>query len=105
MSRFSCIGDAIVFSLTAIAAWGQSFSGKVAGQVTDSSNAAIPNVAVTVVNEGTGVQRRVATDSTGTYIAAELPVGYYMVRFEATGMARIEMHHVKVDVGGETRAD
>ncbi|HXA51641.1 MAG TPA: carboxypeptidase regulatory-like domain-containing protein [Candidatus Acidoferrum sp.] len=105
MSRFSRIGHGILFSLAAVAVWGQSFGGKVAGQVTDSSNAAIPNVAVTIVNEGTGLQRRVATDSMGTYIAAELPVGYYMVRFEATGMARLEMQHVKVDVGGETRAD
>src|SRR5258708_39736032 len=99
MSRFSRIGHGFIFSLAAaVAVWGQSFSGKVAGQVTDASNAVIPNVAVTVVNEGTGVQRRLTTDSTGTYVAAELPVGYYLVRFEATGMARIELKHVKVDV-------
>jgi hypothetical protein len=105
MSRFSRIVHGIIFALGVVAMWGQSFSGKVAGQVTDSSNATIPNVAVTVVNEGTGVQRRVVTDASGIYTAAELPIGYYVVRFDAPGMARVELRRVKVDVGAETRAD
>ena len=36
-------------------------------------------------------------------MAAELPIGYYTVRFEAAGMAQLERQRVKVDVGGETR--
>ena len=39
-------------------AWGQSFNGRIVGLVTDSSAAVIPNVSVTVVNEGTAAQRR-----------------------------------------------
>ena len=65
----------------------------------------ISNVSVTVVNEGTGAQRRLITDAAGIYVAAELPVGYYTVRFEAPGLGRSERQRVKVDVGGETRAD
>jgi hypothetical protein len=56
-------------------------------------------------NEGTGAQRRLLTDSTGVYVAAELPVGYYTVRFEATGMGVQERAGIKVDVGSETRVD
>src|SRR5258708_15939996 len=98
MSRFSRIGHGFIFSLAAaVAVWGQSFSGKVAGQVTDASNAVIPNVAVTAVNEGTGVQRRLTTDSTRTYVATDLPVGYYLVLFEATCLARIALTHLKFD--------
>ncbi len=98
------IGIVTIF-LTSLITWAQSFGGRIAGLVTDSSNAWIPNVAVTVVNEGTGAQRRLITDSTGMYVAAELPVGYYTVRFEAPGLGRSERSGVKVDVGGETRAD
>ena len=58
---------------------------------------------MTVVNEGTGAQRRVLTDANGVYVAAELPVGYYTVRFEAPGLGKAERQRVKVDVGGETR--
>src|SRR3954451_10392793 len=105
MRRIShTIGISIPF-LISMTLWGQSFSGRIVGLVTDSSNAVIPNVAVTVVNEGTGAQRRLITDSSGIYISVELPVGYYTVRFEAPGLGRSERRGVKVDVGGETRAD
>ncbi len=84
---------------------GQSFNGKIAGVVTDSTASVIPSVAVTVTNEGTGYHRRVITDANGGYVAAELPVGFYTVRVEAPGMSPAELRRVKVDVGGETRAD
>jgi len=71
----------------------------------DSSKAAIPGATVTVENEGTGAQRHVVTDSSGIYVAAELPVGYYSVRFKSPGLGNSERQGVKVDVGGETRVD
>ena len=45
------------------------------------------------------------TDGGGIYVAAELPVGYYTVRFEAPGLATVERKQVKVDVAAETRID
>jgi hypothetical protein len=78
MIRFSQIVRVTIFSISAIA-WGQSFSGNIIGLVTDSSAAAVPRVAVTVLNEGTGGRRRLTTDASGFYVAAELPVGYYTV--------------------------
>ena len=95
---------AILF-FSAITAWGQSFSGRIAGVVTDTSSAAIPRAAVTVINEGTATERRLLTDTSGGFVAAQLPVGYYTVRFEAPGMMILERRSVKVDVGAETRAD
>src|SRR5260370_26797947 len=91
--------------LVTLAAWGQSFGGKIVGMITDSTGAVVAGVSVTVTNEGTGAQRRVTTDAGGVYVAAELPVGYYTVRFEGRGMGKVERQRVKVDVGGETRAD
>jgi hypothetical protein len=38
-------------------------------------------------------------------VAAELPVGEYTLQFEAPGLSKAERRQVKVDVGGETRAD
>ena len=70
---------ALAFSL---AVWGQSFGGRIVGMVTDSTGAVIPGVSVTAVNEGSGAQRRLTTDDGGTYVASELPVGFYTVRFE-----------------------
>ena len=85
--------------------WGYSFGAKIAGLVSDPRAAVIPRVTVTVMNEGTGAHRRLVTDGSGMYVATELPVGYYTVRFEASGFAPLERGRVKVDVGGETRVD
>jgi hypothetical protein len=83
----------------------QSFGGKIVGLVTDPSTAVIPRAAITVTNEGTGAQRHLLTDVKGVYVAAELAVGYYTVRFEASGLGPLEQRNIKVDVGAETRAD
>jgi hypothetical protein len=90
---------------TALTLSAQSFGGKIVGLVTDSSTAVVTRATVTVTNEGTGAERHVITDSAGVYVAAELPVGYYTVRFEAQGMGPQERHNLKVNVGSETRAD
>src|SRR5262249_1662330 len=84
---------------------GQSFTGRIVGVVTDASTAAISNAAVTVVNEGTGVQRRLLTDGNGTFVAAGCAVGYFPIRYEARRMEAVERRRVKVDVGSETRVD
>jgi hypothetical protein len=38
-------------------------------------------------------------------VVAELPAGYYRVRFEAPGLSTMRLQRVKVDVGSETRVD
>src|SRR5713101_5443653 len=93
------------FLLVAVVIWGQSFSGKIVGTVTDPTGGVIPGVSVTMTNEGTGAKRRLTTDNSGVYVAAELPVGYYTVGFEARGLSQVERQHVKVDVASETRTD
>jgi hypothetical protein len=95
----------LIFSLVALTAWGQSFGGRIVGVVTDPSTAAVPSATVVVVNEGTGAQRRLIGDVNGIYVAAELPVGYYTVRYEAVGLGKAERRQVKVDVGAETHID
>src|SRR5687768_6944221 len=96
------VSRVLILSFAAGGLFGQSFGGRIVGLVTDSSSGAIPGASVTVVNEGTGARRRLATDGSGIYAAAEVPVGYYTVRFEATGLSAVERQRVKVDVGGET---
>jgi hypothetical protein len=104
-SRKFVVSCFLMFSLLVLNLFGQSFSGRIIGLVTDSSSGAIPGVSVTVLNEGTGARRRLATDGSGIYAAAELPVGHYTVHFEAPGLSVVERQRVKVDVGGETRVD
>src|SRR4051812_30588177 len=102
-SSIRVIGAA--FFLVTVGAWAQSFGGRVVGNVTDPAGGAVDKVAVTILNEGTGAERQLSTDVRGLYVGSELPVGYYTVRFQHPGFSQAERLHVKVDVGGETRAD
>src|SRR5437899_4092040 len=49
------------------------------GTVTDSQNAVLPGVSITVRNVATGIERSVVTDSAGQYVTASLPPGNYTV--------------------------
>ncbi len=53
--------------------------GSLSGTVTDTSQAAISNVQITLINMATGVARKVATDATGSYNGSQqgmLRLGY-----------------------------
>src|SRR5262249_53285051 len=49
------------------------------GSVTDTQNAVVPGVSVTIRNQGTGIQRAAVTDTAGQYVAASLAPGHYTV--------------------------
>ncbi len=55
------------------------------GTVVDVSQAAIPNVRVTLTNVSTGVARTVSTDPTGLYTLANLPPASYEMTAAAMG--------------------
>jgi len=90
MTRFSQVGQGLILCLAALTMWGQSFNGRIAGTVTDSTGGVLQRASVTVVNEGTGAERRLTTDTRGLYVASELPVGYYTIRFESDGLTKVE---------------
>ena len=77
---------ALLAPVTAIA---QSTTATILGTVTDSSDAVLPGVAVTIVNEGTNSQRTVTTHCTGGYEAPLLPPAPYRVEGELTGFKKI----------------
>src|SRR5208337_2556997 len=71
----------------------------IVGTVTDPSNAAVPNVAITVTNTDTGQVWRVATSAAGDYVAADLRIGHFVVRAEATGFKVGEKKDIVLTVG------
>jgi hypothetical protein len=46
---------------------GQTTFGSITGTVTDQHGAIIPNAGITVVNEGTGVERKTLSTANGIY--------------------------------------
>ena len=68
------------------------------GTVTDPSSAAIPNVTVTLTNNGTGQTRTATTGTDGGYKFTLLPPGDYKVKFTATGFKIAEVPSVQLNV-------
>jgi hypothetical protein len=82
----------------------QASSGQVAGTVTDSNGAAIPNASVKVVNKDTGLERSATTSEDGIYSLVLLPPGNYDISAEATGFTAVTLPNVVVQVGRTTDA-
>jgi len=68
------------------------------GVVTDPSGAAVPNVTVTLTNNGTGQSRTATTGTDGAYRFQLLPPGDYKVRFAASGFKTAEVATVPLNV-------
>jgi hypothetical protein len=73
-------------------------TGSITGTVTDSSNALLPGVAVTLTGEKLigGAQTQV-TDSLGAYRFDRLPPGAYVVKFELQGFKTITRDDVRIN--------
>ena len=69
------------------------------GQVTDSTNAAVPGVTVTVVNQETGLKRTAKTDDAGRFNFPQLKPGAYTVRAEAPGFEPQQAENVFSGLG------
>lgn len=71
--------------LSTCAANAQRITGDIAGDVTDSTGAVVPNASVTAVNTDTGLSRSTTTNNAGNYRIPELPIGPYKVTVTAPG--------------------
>ena len=72
--------------------WGGTLSaqvvgGTISGFVSDVSGASIANATITLRNEETGGERRLSTDSAGSYGAPSIPIGRYSVSVASEGFA------------------
>src|SRR6266705_3589077 len=71
------------------------------GTVVDVSQAAIPNVRVTLTNVSTGVARTVSTDPTGLYTLANLPPASYEMTAAAMGFTTQVRTDITLDLGAK----
>jgi len=98
-------GMGVLASLIAPSASAQTFRGTILGTVTDTSGAAILNAKVTIHNIDTGVDRSTESNTDGSYLVPELPVGTYTVTVELNGFQKSVTTGVRVDVATERRVD
>ena len=93
----------IILLATAVSA--QTFRGSILGTVTDPNGAVVSGAKVSVKSKATGLERSTATDDSGNYTVAELPIGPYEVRVEQTGFVPSVVSNVTVEVASERRVD
>ena len=85
--------------------WAQTTTGTIVGRVIDPSGAVVAGVAVTVINEETGLRRSVSTNSQGDYTANLLPVGRYSVEAELSGFKKAKVSGIVLQVNQTVRID
>jgi outer membrane receptor protein involved in Fe transport len=91
--------------LTGTAAFGQTTTGRLRGQVLDPSGGAVADAQVTVTNQETGVTVTVKTTSAGIYGLPSVLPGLYKILIEAKGFRTLVKKDVPVLADQDNVAD
>ncbi len=87
--------------LLASAAFGQEYRGRIQGTVTDSSDAAVPGAAVTLLNQDTGVSATRETNEVGLYLFDMVIPGKYTVTVESMGFSKFAQENINLVSRGD----
>ncbi|HZP01738.1 MAG TPA: TonB-dependent receptor [Terriglobia bacterium] len=96
--RLAGIGLLVVLFVTTQNALAQTSFGVIVGTVSDPSQAAVPDVSLTVTNTQTGIARQVKSDQFGNYRVESLLPGVYSIRAEHSGFRVTEVTGVELPV-------
>jgi hypothetical protein len=95
----------IVGSLAGGIAAAQEAGGRIVGNVTDQTGAAVVGARVTVTNVGTQISRSTAADKNGLYEVLSLPIGSYKVTIEMSGFREQAFEHQDLQINQSLRLD
>jgi hypothetical protein len=104
-TRRAGVCAALAMILWAGAAGAQETGGSISGTVSDSQNAALPGVSVTVRNEDTNAQLQTVTNTEGAYVLPFVPIGRYTLTVALTGFSTTKREGIDVRVGDRLRLD
>src|SRR5215471_17553981 len=83
----------------------QLYTGSIAGTVTDSSGAVIPNVQVKATDEAKGIVFSGTTDSAGRYVIRQLPPAKYTVLTSASGFVAERRSGIIIEINQNASVD
>jgi Carboxypeptidase regulatory-like domain len=95
---------ALILTLSGGQAWGQA-TGRIVGTVLDSTGAVVPAAKVTLVSQGTGIERTTETDASGTFVVTLVPVGIYTIRVDKPSFQQAEAKNIKLQVDENREID
>ncbi|MEK7403739.1 MAG: TonB-dependent receptor [Acidobacteriota bacterium] len=102
MKSFACCA---IFVALALPARAQVLYGSIVGNVTDSSEAAVPGASVTITHLETGQKRTAATSAAGAYSFPTIPSGTYDVQVAMQGFQPATRKGLQVTINSVVRAD
>ena len=109
MSRSSLRGTPVVLALAlllqlvASAAWAQTGTAALVGDVTDTQKQVIPGASVTLSNIGTGASQTTVSDERGTYRFGSVQPGRYNIKVELSGFKTSVIERVELQVDSVAR--
>ncbi|MGH9647193.1 MAG: carboxypeptidase-like regulatory domain-containing protein, partial [Bryobacteraceae bacterium] len=83
----------------------QTVTGTILGTVLDESGSAVPNAAITITNQDTGVVRNTASNGDGLYNVPSLLPGKYSVTATAPGFSQSQVKDIALAVGSNAHVD
>ena len=103
MKTMSVLGSSlsIVLLLGVTCVYAQDYRGKVQGQITDTSRAAVPEAKVTLGNVKTGVQTTRQSNATGQYVFEYVEPGDYQLSVESAGFQIFLQKNISVQGRGD----
>src|SRR6185436_14360678 len=81
----------------------QRTTANVYGLVKDTSGAVVPGIIVTLANELTGTEQKVATNEGGEFSATFLPIGRYTITVSAQGFKTYVQKDLELTAGQQIR--
>jgi Carboxypeptidase regulatory-like domain len=107
--RLSRISTCLVVGVMVCLSHGEGARGQTAativGDVMDSVGAVAPNVTITVIHEGTKIERKVQTNEAGQYRVTPLNPGTYTIQVEAAGFKKEVRTGVVLEVAAVLEVD
>ncbi|MEN6607608.1 MAG: TonB-dependent receptor, partial [Bryobacteraceae bacterium] len=102
---FRLIGSLALTALFPVLALAQGDRGTLTGLVTDATQAAIPDVEVTITHVETNVHTTTRTGPTGVYNLLRLPIGTYTLVAKKEGFRTLQQTDIPIRVGETLRLD
>lgn len=96
---------AFAVAISARLATAQEAKGRIIGNITDQTSAAIIGAKVTVVNAGTSSRQSTTTGQNGFYEVLALPIGTYTVTIEMSGFRKQVFEHQALLINQSLRLD
>ena len=101
LSLFRRLIVASILSTTLLSAHAADISARIKGTVTDPSGAVLPNVGVTATNQDTGVKFTTSSNTDGSYIFPQLPIGTYSISATSSGFKSFSATGIKLNIDQE----